>query len=133
MLNGMWAVMNEPGGTAFSSRIPGVEAGGKTGTVQVIGRETTIKAGAERKKLEDHAWFAGFAPVDDPQMVVVVFVENGGHGGSAAAPLAKALFLKKFGKPGTETRPTEKPPLRAALPETGWQPASHRVTSGDRP
>src|SRR6185295_19882972 len=37
--DGMWAVMNEPGGTAFGSRVPGVEAGGKTGTVQVIGHD----------------------------------------------------------------------------------------------
>ena len=132
VLNGMWAVMNEPGGTAFSSKIPGVEAGGKTGTVQVIGRETTIKAGAERKKLEDHAWFAGFAPVEDPQMVVVVFVENGGHGGSAAAPLAKALFLKKFGRPSPEGETPAKPPsLRAARPQSGLATASRHVPSGD--
>ena len=97
--SGMWAVLNEPGGTAFASRPPGVQAGGKTGTVQVIGREATIRSGVERKKLEDHAWFAGFAPMDDPQMVVVVFVENGGHGGTAAAPLARDLFEKRFGKP----------------------------------
>lgn len=96
--NAMWAVLNEPGGTAFASRIPGVEAAGKTGTVQVIGRETTVRAGAEKKKLEDHAWFASFAPVNEPQIVVVVFVENGGHGGSAAAPLARQLIARRFGK-----------------------------------
>ncbi len=96
--SGMWAVLNEPGGTAFGSRVPGLEAGGKTGTAQVIGRESTIRGGAERKKLEDHAWFAGFAPLEDPQIVVVVFVENGGHGSSAAAPLARQLFSRRFGK-----------------------------------
>ncbi len=109
--SGMWAVLNEPGGTAFGSRPPSVEAGGKTGTVQVIGRETTIKAGVERKTLEDHAWFAGFAPIDDPQMVVVVFVEHGGHGSSAAAPLARDLFEKRFRK--AVDKPQEPPPLRA--------------------
>jgi len=70
---------------------------GKTGTVQVVGRETTIKAGADRSRLQDHAWFAGFGPVSDPTMVVVVFVEHGGHGNLAAAPLAKALFEAKYG------------------------------------
>ena len=132
VMNGMWAVLNEPGGTAFSSRVPGVEAGGKTGTVQVIGRETTIKAGAERKRLEDHAWFAGFAPINDPQMVVVVFVENGGHGGTAAAPLARELFLHRFANaPGPEA---PKPPLRAAQPPaTGLAPAAHRIHDGERP
>ena len=98
VLNGMWAVLNEPGGTAYASRVPGLDAGGKTGTAQVIGREAVIRAGAERKKLEDHAWFAGFATVEDPRLVVVVFVENGGHGGSAAAPLAQQLFAHFFGK-----------------------------------
>ena len=109
--SGMWAVLNEPGGTAFGSRPPDVEAGGKTGTVQVIGRETTVKAGADRKTLGDHAWFAGFAPIDDPQIVVVVFVEHGGHGSSAAAPLARDLFQKRFGKP--QAKPPEPPPVRA--------------------
>jgi penicillin-binding protein 2 len=131
--NGMWAVLNEPGGTAFGSRVPGVEAGGKTGTVQVIGRETTIKAGAERKRLEDHAWFAGFAPLENPQMVVVVFVENGGHGSSAAAPLAKQLILKRFGKSGNPAGPPS-PPLRAGEPPaTGLAPAAHRTHLGGDP
>ena len=56
------------------------------------------RAGVEKKKLEDHAWFAGFATVEDPRLVVVVFVENGGHGGSAAAPLAQQIFAKFFNK-----------------------------------
>ena len=86
----MWAVVNEPGGTAFGSRVPGLEIGGKTGTVQVVGREAVDRGPAPTaSQLEDHAWFTGFAPVEDPQMVVVVFVENGGHGGVAAAPLAR--------------------------------------------
>lgn len=96
--DGMWAVVNEPGGTAFSSRVPGLDIGGKTGTAQVIGREAVVRAGADKKKLEDHAWFTGFATVEDPRLVVVVFVENGGHGGAVAAPLARQIFAKFFGK-----------------------------------
>jgi penicillin-binding protein 2 len=106
--------LNEPGGTAFGSRVPGVEAGGKTGTVQVIGRETTVKAGANKRKLGDHGWFAGFAPVDNPQMVVAVFVENGGHGNLSAAPLAKLLFEKRFGKPEAVPAPPQQRAQRAA-------------------
>ena len=96
--DGMWAVVNEPGGTAFGSRVPGLEVGGKTGTTQVIGREAVIRVGAERKMLQDHAWFASFATIEDPRLVVVVFVENGGHGGSAAAPLARQILARQFGK-----------------------------------
>jgi penicillin-binding protein 2 len=100
--NGMWAVMNEPGGTAFGSRVRGVEAGGKTGTAQVIGKDSGLAA---KGQYQDHAWFMGFAPIDDPQMVVAIFVENGGHGNLAAAPLAKALFEKRFGVPAAGETP----------------------------
>jgi penicillin-binding protein 2 len=130
--SGMWAVLNEPGGTAFGSRPPDIEAGGKTGTAQVVGRETTIRAGVDRKTLEDHAWFVGFAPLEAPEMVVVVFVENGGHGSSAAAPLARELFEKRF-KPAE--KPAGLPPLRAdrAAPEglsTAARRGSRRISRG---
>lgn len=95
--DGMWAVMNEAGGTAFASRIPGLEAGGKTGTVQVAGRNAVLRAGVDRNQIEDHAWFTAFAPINDPKIVVVVFVEHGGHGGAAAAPIARRLLAKYFG------------------------------------
>jgi penicillin-binding protein 2 len=49
------------------------------------------------EKLEDHAWFAGFGPANDPQIVVVALVENGGHGGVAAAPVARQIFMQYFG------------------------------------
>jgi penicillin-binding protein 2 len=110
----MWAVVNEPGGTAFASRPVGLDAAGKTGTVQVVGREATPRAGVDRRRLEDHAWFAAFAPLKDPQMIVVVFVEHGGHGSSAAAPLARELFAKRFGLPMPQPEPP--PALRASLP-----------------
>ncbi|MFY9550578.1 MAG: penicillin-binding protein 2, partial [Thermoanaerobaculia bacterium] len=58
--SGMWAVVNEPGGTAYGSRVSGMEMGGKTGTAQVVGREAVVRAGADRSRLQDHAWFAGF-------------------------------------------------------------------------
>jgi penicillin-binding protein 2 len=95
--DGMWAVLNEAGGTAFASRIPGLEAGGKTGTVQVAGRNAVLRAGVDRNQIEDHAWFTAFAPINDPKIVVVVFVEHGGHGGAAAAPIARRLLAKYFG------------------------------------
>ncbi|MDQ5859035.1 MAG: penicillin-binding protein 2, partial [Acidobacteriota bacterium] len=97
--SGMWAVLNEPGGTAFGSRVPGLLAAGKTGTVQVAARDAVPRAGVDRRRLQDHAWFAAFAPMDDPKIVVVVFVEHGGHGSSAAAPIARLLLARYFGLP----------------------------------
>jgi penicillin-binding protein 2 len=123
--DGMWAVVNEPGGTAFGSRVAGMEMGGKTGTAQVVGREATVRAGADKSKLKDHAWFAGFGPVKDPQMVVVVFVENGGHGNLVAAPLAKLLFETRF---GVVPKTPPAPPVRAAAPSPGIQRAARRET-----
>jgi len=92
---GLWKVVNEIGGTGGRARIDGLDVCGKTGTVQVI-----AQSGWKQKlpfKYEDHAWFASFAPRDDPQMVVVVFIEHGKGGGSNAAPLARELFAARFG------------------------------------
>ena len=122
--DGMWAVVNEVGGTAYGSRVAGVEMGGKTGTAQVIGRQATVRAGADKSRLQDHAWFAGFGPVNDPQMVVLVFVENGGHGNLAAAPLAKLLFETRF---GVVPKTPPAPAVRAAAPASpGLERAARR-------
>jgi hypothetical protein len=64
--------------------------------VQVIAYSGWIKATSLPFKFRDHAWFASFAPRDNPQMVVVVFVEHGGAGGADAAPLAKLLYESGF-------------------------------------
>jgi hypothetical protein len=52
----------------------------------------------------DHAWFASFAPRENPQMVVVVFIEHGGHGGTESAPLAKLLYESRFKDQVTSAR-----------------------------
>ena len=68
---------------------------GKTGTAQVIGEaqddEKPVNAKPILKKHQDHAWFIGYAPYEKPQIAFAVIVENGGHGGSAAGPVAAAL------------------------------------------
>ena len=86
--DGLWAVVNE-WGTGGAAKIPGLDIAGKTGTAQII-------ANSKSEKGEDHAWFAAFAPAKDPQAVVVVLVERGGHGGEAAAPIAKKIFNAIF-------------------------------------
>ncbi|MEA2489730.1 MAG: penicillin-binding protein 2 [Acidobacteriota bacterium] len=93
---GLWDVVNAEGGTGANSRIEGLDISGKTGTVQVIAQHGWVKAESLPFKYRDHAWFASFAPLNDPQMVVVVFIEHGGHGGADAAPLAKLLYEARF-------------------------------------
>lgn len=93
---GLWKVVNETGGTGGNARIAGLDVSGKTGTVQVIAQHGWVKTEGLPFKNKDHAWFASFAPRDNPQMCVVVFVEHGGHGGADAAPLAKLLYEARF-------------------------------------
>jgi penicillin-binding protein 2 len=72
------------GGTASASAIKGVQLAGKTGTAQT---GTLDEFGKEL----DHAWFVGFAPANDPKIVVAVMIEFGGHGTRAAA-IASAII-----------------------------------------
>jgi penicillin-binding protein 2 len=88
VLDGLWRVVNQPGGTAYGSRVAGIDMCGKTGSVQVVGQKEAKKGHLLPEQLRDHGWFIGFAPKDDAQIVVAVFAEHGEHGSSAAAPLA---------------------------------------------
>ncbi len=83
-------VVNEPGGTAHAAATPLAIVAGKTGTAQVIAQKVSGRKLSDETK--DHAWFVGFAPVDNPKIAVAVVVEHGGHGGSAAAPIAKKVI-----------------------------------------
>ncbi len=89
VMDGMRGVVSEDHGTAHAARSDMAEIGGKTGTAQVISLE---KAKGRGKRFEDHAWFVAVAPMDDPKIAVAVLVEHGGHGGSAAAPVAKSVI-----------------------------------------
>jgi len=91
---GLVAVVNEPGGTAFRSRLPDLKFAGKTGTAQVVklGQKQNLKTDAQTYFSRDHAWFASFAPAEDPEIVVVVLNEHGGWGAEAAAPVASKII-----------------------------------------
>jgi penicillin-binding protein 2 len=91
--DGLWAVVND-GGTANSARVDGLDIAGKTGTAQVVRQETWTDNSQLEEEERDHAWFASFAPANDPQIAIVVFVEHGGGGSKTAAPIAKALYEK---------------------------------------
>lgn len=80
-------VVNEPDGTGRAAKSDITTIGGKTGTAQVVRAGKYSRHLAE--KFRDHAWFVAFAPVEKPVIALSVFVEHGGHGGTAAAPIAK--------------------------------------------
>ena len=94
--------VNEPGGTGSRSRIKtGAIVAGKTGTAQVValGKEKPVQKGEEPPPdLNDHAWFVAISSADKPEIAVAALVENGGHGGSAAAPMAKEMFEVFYSK-----------------------------------
>ena len=99
VMQGLLAAVNQPFGTAYALRFKDDRKdtimAGKTGTAQVV------KLGAKRLKASqvsyfqrDHAWFAAFAPAQDPEIVVVVLNEHSGFGSTNAAPTATALIRK---------------------------------------
>ncbi len=85
-------VVEDEEGTGRAARSSLVRIGGKTGTAQVVALRHSAKEGEQPRQLRDHAWFVAVAPLDKPEIVVVVLVEHGGHGGSAAAPIAKKVI-----------------------------------------
>jgi penicillin-binding protein 2 len=93
----LWGVVNGPHGTGSNARIVGFDVGGKTGTAQVVGRESNLRGDAYK----DNAWFVGIAPYRNPEIVVAAMVENVGHGGTYAAPIVHAVmetyYQKKMG------------------------------------
>ena len=97
-------------GTGGAAKLPGITVGGKTGTAQVASMKgKMIKSEDLPYQIRDHAWFVAFAPVEDPQICVAAMVEHGGHGGSAAAPIVKAVMQEYF-----RTLPAGPPPKGGA-------------------
>jgi penicillin-binding protein 2 len=96
--DGMYGVVNEEGGTARIVRLPGIEISGKSGTAQVIGYATREKFG-KQKKFEDNAWFVGYSPRRNPEIVVAVLVqESGKHGGETAGPVVRDVIKSYYDK-----------------------------------
>ncbi len=87
--------VTQPGGTAAQASIgTPYQIAGKTGTAQVIGMKQGESYDASKidERHRDHAWFIAFAPAEQPKIALAVLVENGGHGGSIAAPIARKVL-----------------------------------------
>jgi len=104
----LWNVVNTERGTAWRSRVEGLDICGKTGSAQVIERKEKKPEKEPNKRLEnlkDHAWFIAYAPAQNPRIAVAVIVEHGEHGSSAAAPIAKELIRFHLQAEGGEDAP----------------------------
>jgi penicillin-binding protein 2 len=112
----MESVVNDVGGTAWRSRLEKVRFAGKTGTAQVVKRKSDEEEEQEQEgeelpyKYRDHALFVSYAPVDNPQIAVAVVVEHGGHGSSAAAPIAKAIYEAYFSEKNADNDTAKRDP-----------------------
>jgi penicillin-binding protein 2 len=98
---GLWEVVNKEYGTARTYvRSDEIDISGKTGTSQVISRKIDDKThkAIGASSITAHAWFVGYAPSDSPRISVAVIVEHGGHGSSAAGPIAKDIMLSYLKK-----------------------------------
>lgn len=96
VIGGMWSVVNA-GGTGARAQLPGLDLCGKTGTAQLASNDV-LRGTAIGRTMKDNGWFVGFAPRDNPEIVVVAVIEAGLHGTTAAIPVrdvVKAYFDKK--------------------------------------
>ncbi|MDH5509805.1 MAG: penicillin-binding protein 2 [Nitrospinota bacterium] len=124
----MRGVVADPHGTAWRLRNGPYQYAGKTGTAQVVRmrEEEPVSEEDVAEHLRDHALFIAFAPYDDPKIAVAVVVENSGHGGEVAAPIAKIIMdtylarlpeVKRMAKPKPKPQPAA-PPAEAPAETT---------------
>jgi penicillin-binding protein 2 len=122
-------VVYESGGTGGAARSNIVSIGGKTGTAQVIGG--AIKERDLPDHYKDHAWFVAFAPQNNPEIAVSVFVEHGGHGGSTAAPIAKKVIETYFNPPKPEVEEEKQDNGNQEGQNPGEQKQENQENAGD--
>ncbi len=122
---GMWMVTNEKGGTAFEH--------GHSDVVTVMGKTGTAEVRKHHKQEQDaqldrwnpnaaHAWFAGWAPAEDPELAIVVFVEHGGGGGTTAWPIARRILEGYYTSPKLNGKAKAAPVAPAPAPAKGAKP-----------
>ncbi len=126
---GMRNVVNKEGGTAYRyARSSRVEFAGKTGTAQVRARKSRVSVKGWHP-YRDHAWFAGYAPADNPEIAVVVLIEHGGPGGKVAGPVARRIIEGYFSK----VKPAYEARLKAGKAAAGTHPVVPRPGAATPP
>jgi penicillin-binding protein 2 len=103
----MLGVVERSDGTAHWTRLPHIKVAGKTGT-------------AQNPHGEHHSWYTAYAPADNPRIALAILVENAGHGGDVAAPIARD-FIAEYFRPG---RTVEGPPAQVGAAEPGREAAA---------
>lgn len=109
VVGGMWAVVNEAGGTGGAARIQGFDIAGKTGTAQVVG------LGKDTGKNKDHSWFVSYAPAWKPEIAMIALIENVGFGGKFAAPAVHNIYNSYLSKAHPELAPKSAPTVGAEV------------------
>ncbi len=104
---GMWGVVNE-GGTGGRARVPGLDIAGKTGTAQVV--SVALQHSAHSANYKSNAWFVGYAPANDPQIVVATLTMHSGESWTASVPIAASVIKAYFSGTHSSPPPTAAPP-----------------------
>ena len=109
---GMWSAVNTASGTSVAAKVPGVTVAGKTGTAEFCEYVPEKKdcRRDDKDNLPTHAWFTAFAPYENPEIAVMVFLYDGGEGSASAIPVAQKILQAYF----TEIAP--RPPEAAQQP-----------------
>jgi penicillin-binding protein 2 len=115
---GMYGVVNE-GGTAAGAKLQNIEFCGKSGSAQVIGYDVRNRLGKQRE-FKDNAWFVGYAPRRNPEIVVAVLVQGGEHGGAVAGPIARDIVKAYYDKKNARSQ-------QQANAEPEGQPSASRA------
>jgi len=99
-----------PQGTAYLLNVPGVNIAGKTGTAEYPGVDEEGNLMLDKYgHLPTHAWFTAYAPYEDPEIALVVFLDNGGEGSRTAVPVASDILRYYFGIEDPQPTPTAAP------------------------
>jgi penicillin-binding protein 2 len=112
VVEGMWQVVNQPGGTGGAMQMAGFDVAGKTGTAQVV------SLGKDVGENKDHSWFVAYAPAHNPEIASIALIENVGFGGKFAAPASKAVYEVYYRK----TRPDAPQPAEVTEHNKGQKP-----------